>query len=110
MDPIRSNPNPPTKTAKYSASVRLGYQPGLDGLRGVAILAVVIVHSGHINSRAAFIGVDLFFVLSGFLITTLLLEEWEGVGRISLKRFYVRRALRLLPALMVMLAVFVLYF
>src|SRR5258707_3420772 len=50
------------------------------------------------------IGVDIFFVLSGFLITGLLLEEWDETGRISIKRFYARRALRLLPALVVVLA------
>src|SRR5258707_7981926 len=50
------------------------------------------------------IGVDIFFVLSGFLITGLLLEEWDETGRISIKRFYARRAIRLLPALVVVLA------
>lgn len=84
---------------------RLGRVPALDGLRGVAILLVVIHHSGyeipalHGWQRGGALGVDLFFVLSGFLITSLLLSEWNRGGRISLRAFYVRRARRLLPAL-----------
>ncbi len=84
----------------------LGYRPWLDGLRGLAILAVLAFHLGLLPG--GFLGVDLFFVLSGFLITSLLVEEWERRGSISLKRFYLRRALRLLPALFaVLLACFV---
>ena len=74
---------------------RLGYVPALDGLRGVAIAAVVLYHGGFF--RGGFIGVDLFFVLSGFLITTLLLEEHADTESISFRRFYERRARRLLP-------------
>ena len=79
----------------------LGYQPSLDGLRGVAVLAVMTYHSGLI--RGGFLGVDMFFSLSGFLITRLLLQERAATGAINLKGFYVRRALRLLPALIVFL-------
>jgi len=86
----------------------LGYRPALDGLRGVAILAVMATHARAIG-WAGDIGVDIFFVLSGFLITSLLIEEWGRFSSISLRRFYARRALRLLPALMVMLAVIVLW-
>jgi peptidoglycan/LPS O-acetylase OafA/YrhL len=86
--------------------MRLGRQPALDGLRGIAILLVVLHHAAQWPS-GGFLGVDLFFVLSGFLITTLLLEESAVTGRISLRRFYARRALRLLPALAVMLAGFI---
>jgi peptidoglycan/LPS O-acetylase OafA/YrhL len=75
---------------------RLGHRPALDGVRGVAILAVVAFH--FFKLRGGFLGVDLFFVLSGFLITTLLLEERSQAGRISLRRFYIRRGRRLLPA------------
>jgi peptidoglycan/LPS O-acetylase OafA/YrhL len=79
----------------------------LDGLRGVAILLVlvnhVVKHAGWYNQLGA-AGVTLFFVLSGFLITSLLLEERSDTGRVSLRGFYVRRARRLLPALFVMLA------
>ncbi|HET9712488.1 MAG TPA: acyltransferase [Pyrinomonadaceae bacterium] len=91
-----------------AAPFRLGYRPALDGLRGVAILAVLAVHTSHIFGwsllKGANAGVDIFFVLSGFLITTLLIEEWEQTGDVSLKSFYWRRALRLIPALVVLLA------
>ncbi len=76
---------------------RLGRRPVLDGVRGVAVLLVVGEHTGLLGH--GFIGVDVFFVLSGFLITTLLLEEAERAGRISLRSFYLRRARRLLPPL-----------
>jgi peptidoglycan/LPS O-acetylase OafA/YrhL len=85
----------------------LGHQPALDGLRGVAILLVMAAHLGGLQETFAFLGVNIFFVLSGFLITSLLLEEWDRSQRISLKAFYARRALRLLPALTAMLLVFV---
>ncbi|HWB89353.1 MAG TPA: acyltransferase [Acidimicrobiia bacterium] len=74
--------------------------PELDGLRGVAILLVVAAHA-HVLSAdvGGMVGVTLFFVLSGFLITNLLIEEIDTTGRLDLKAFYARRALRLLPAL-----------
>lgn len=82
---------------------RLGHRPWLDGLRGVAVL---IVLAGHLHLvPGGFIGVDLFLVLSGFLITALLAEERERTGAIGLKHFYLRRALRLAPALVVVVAV-----
>ncbi len=85
---------------------RLGYRPELDGLRGLAVLAVMAYHCDLRRVvPGGFLGVDLFFVLSGFLITALLLREHRQTGRIHLPRFYLRRALRLLPALFVMLAV-----
>jgi peptidoglycan/LPS O-acetylase OafA/YrhL len=74
----------------------LGYRPWLDGLRGVAILLVLAFHLGLLPGGS--VGVDVFFVLSGFLITTVLVEEWQDRGAIDLKQFYFRRALRLLPA------------
>lgn len=83
----------------------LGHVPALDGLRGMAILLVLAVHANQVPGGA--LGVDLFFVLSGFLITALLLGEWGEHGAISLRRFYARRARRLLPALLVMLGGFV---
>jgi peptidoglycan/LPS O-acetylase OafA/YrhL len=85
---------------------RLGYRPALDGLRGLAILGVIFRHAFGVPLGGGF-GVDLFFVLSGFLITTLLLEERERTGTISFRAFYRRRALRLLPALVTMLLAFV---
>jgi peptidoglycan/LPS O-acetylase OafA/YrhL len=84
---------------------RLAYRPALDGLRGMAVLAVMLYHFGMPWLQGGFLGVDLFFVLSGFLITSLLLDEWRRFGTIDLPRFYARRALRLLPALFVLLAV-----
>ena len=78
--------------------MRLGYRPALDGIRGIAI-ALVLLHHITRTPASTFLGVQTFFVLSGFLITTLLLEEQVTNGRISLGRFYQRRALRLLPAL-----------
>lgn len=84
---------------------RLGYVPALDGLRGVAIALVIASH--YFGARdAGSVGVSLFFLLSGFLITTLLLEERAAKGRIRLRAFYARRARRLFPALAVMLAAY----
>jgi peptidoglycan/LPS O-acetylase OafA/YrhL len=84
---------------------RLGHRPELDGLRGIAILLVLLHHAGITLIAGAHIGVDIFFVLSGFLITALLCQEYERYGRISLKNFYIRRLLRLTPALALLLAV-----
>ncbi len=92
-----------------SNGFHLGYRRNLDGLRGVAILMVFLSHLWLLNETWAFMGVQIFFVLSGFLITSLLVEEWSKAGSISLRAFYWRRALRLLPALFVMLSVFILY-
>jgi peptidoglycan/LPS O-acetylase OafA/YrhL len=87
---------------------RLGLVPALDGLRGIAILLVLACHFTDEPLGGAY-GVDLFFVLSGFLITTLLLEERTAAGRIGLGGFYVRRARRLLPALAAMLCCYLVY-
>lgn len=81
----------------------LGFQPALDGIRAFAVLAVLARHGGYGAYPGGFLGVDVFFVLSGFLITSLLLEEWSKSGRIALGAFYGRRARRLLPALFVTL-------
>jgi peptidoglycan/LPS O-acetylase OafA/YrhL len=75
----------------------------LDGLRGIAIVLVMLTHTSVLPN--GYVGVDLFFALSGFLITTLLYEEWDRAGTISLTRFYKRRARRLLPALGVLIVV-----
>ncbi len=92
--------------ASYPSVIdRLGYRAPLDGIRAVAVLAVVGFHSGWAVFGGGNSGVWMFFVLSGFLITKLLLEEGERAGRISLGRFYVRRALRLGPPLLALLAV-----
>ena len=86
--------------------MRLGHLRALDGLRGIAILGVIGMHLFN-EPSGGFYGVDLFFVLSGFLITTLLLEEWDKTGGVSLPGFYRRRAYRLLPALFTVLALWV---
>ncbi len=85
----------------------LGYRRWLDGLRGVAILLVLAFHFGLLPGGS--LGVDIFFVLSGFLITSLLAEEWQRRGSISLKQFYLRRVLRLLPAFVALLLVYAIY-
>jgi peptidoglycan/LPS O-acetylase OafA/YrhL len=79
----------------------IGYRPGLDGLRALAVIAVFAYHARIDWLPGGFLGVDLFFVLSGYLITSLLLVEWEARNRIDLRRFWLRRARRLLPALVV---------
>jgi peptidoglycan/LPS O-acetylase OafA/YrhL len=83
---------------------RLGHRPALDGLRGIAVLLVIAVHVRLLGGGD--IGVDVFFPLSGFLITALLYEEWERRGALSLRRFYARRARRLLPALTMLVVAF----
>jgi peptidoglycan/LPS O-acetylase OafA/YrhL len=72
--------------------------PGLDGFRMIAVMAVVLAHSGIGSIFSARHGVAGFFVLSGFLITWLLLQEYEKSGTISFRDFYMRRALRIFPA------------
>lgn len=77
----------------------------LDGLRAVAVVVVVVFHAGLSWLPGGFLGVDVFFVLSGYLITTLLLEEFDRTGRIDLWAFWARRARRLLPAFLVLVVV-----
>ena len=84
---------------------RLPYMPGVDGLRALAVAAVVIYHLGAGWLPGGFLGVDVFFVISGYLITSLLLAEHRRTGRIELRRFWLRRARRLLPALFLMIVV-----
>ena len=90
-------------------SVRGRHLPALDGIRALAVLAVLAYHLGFGWARGGYLGVDLFFVLSGFLITSLLLEEHEDKGTIQLGKFWGRRARRLLPALFVMVTLVMLY-
>lgn len=80
----------------------LRHLPALDGLRGIAVLLVVLYHGPWPGVSGGFVGVDLFFVLSGFLITRLLIDEWATSATIDMRAFYRRRAVRLLPALLVL--------
>jgi peptidoglycan/LPS O-acetylase OafA/YrhL len=88
---------------------RLGYVPGLDGVRAIAVVAVMAFHGGISRVSGGFLGVDVFFVLSGFLITSLLLGEARHAGTIRLGSFWARRARRLLPALLLVLCFVGLY-
>jgi peptidoglycan/LPS O-acetylase OafA/YrhL len=96
--------SPPAAPPPTPAGRRIAYQPALDGLRALAILTIMLYHGQVPWPRGGYLSVDLFFVLSGYLITTLLLEEWDRRGAISLKRFWSGRARRLLPALFLLLA------
>ena len=100
-----STPGADQRAAEGDA--RLPYMPGLDGLRALAVAAVLLFHAGLERWAGGFLGVEAFFALSGYLITSLLLAEWARRGRISLRRFWGRRARRLLPALFLMLLVVV---
>jgi peptidoglycan/LPS O-acetylase OafA/YrhL len=93
---------PPVAPSRDSS---LGYRPALDGIRAVAVLAVIGYHFDYTWLKGGFLGVDIFFVLSGYLITSLLLAEHTRSGTINLVAFWYRRAKRLLPALFVVLVV-----
>jgi peptidoglycan/LPS O-acetylase OafA/YrhL len=98
----------PDKLTKHAGSKDTGggafaYRPALDGMRALAVIAVLLFHAGVPGISGGFLGVDAFFVLSGFLITSLLLAEHRSRGRIDLRRFWLRRARRLLPALLTVL-------
>ncbi len=84
---------------------RLPYMPGLGGLRAFAVAAVVLYHAGARWLPGGFLGVDVFFALSGYLITSLLLVEFAHGGRIDLGRFWLPRARRLLPAALLVIGV-----
>ncbi|HMD87898.1 MAG TPA: acyltransferase [Anaerolineaceae bacterium] len=92
-----------SKSVKTATGFHLGYRPALDGLRGLAVLAVLAGHLKLPFSQRGAMGVDIFFALSGFLITVLLVEEWQRNHSICLIHFYKRRLLRLYPALLLML-------
>jgi peptidoglycan/LPS O-acetylase OafA/YrhL len=103
--PPKTEPAAPERTTSASAAVpqpshrlRLPHVRALDGLRGVAVLAVVVYHLDHHVLPGGFLGVSVFFTLSGFLITNLLLGEWHATRSVGLRPFWGRRARRLLPA------------
>jgi peptidoglycan/LPS O-acetylase OafA/YrhL len=85
------------------------YLPGLDGLRALAVLAVIVYHANPDWLPGGFLGVEVFFVISGYLITLLLVAEEERTGAISLRDFWARRARRLLPALFTMMVLLIMW-
>ncbi len=97
--PARADAQVRTAGSMEGARIR-----GLDGLRGLAVAAVVLFHSQLTFARGGFLGVSAFFTLSGFLITRLLIDERARTGRVGLRAFWARRARRLLPAAFVTLA------
>src|SRR5262249_30857578 len=98
-------PSEPRLSTPYArAAMRpMGYQPGLDGLRAISVAAVILYHAGFTWMTGGFFGVEVFFVVSGYLITSLLLDERDQYHRVNLEQFWLRRARRLLPALFTML-------
>jgi len=102
--------------ADQSSGTPGGYNPALDSIRGIAVLCVVLMHAEHYFFDAdlnwlpgGFLGVDIFFVLSGFLITHILLDSFKRYGRLNYKIFYLNRALRLFPALALLLVAYYAY-
>ena len=97
-------PRAPTVAPSDRAQIsRLPYLPGLDGLRALAVVAVMVYHANSAWLPGGFLGVEMFFVISGYLITLLLIAERERTYRISLGQFWLRRARRLLPAVFLMM-------
>ena len=90
-------------TEVRDGELKMGYQPALDGLRAISVIAVILYHAKVSWLPGGFLGVEVFFVVSGFLITSLMVEERTASGRVNLRMFWIRRARRLLPALIVML-------
>ena len=88
---------------------RVPYLPGLDGLRALAVVGVMVYHANHGWLSGGFLGVEVFFVISGYLITLLLVAEKERTGTVSLRKFWMRRARRLLPALYTMMGLLAIY-
>lgn len=84
---------------------KMRYMPGLDGLRAIAVIGIIIYHLNRQWLKGGFLGVDTFFVISGYLITSLLLKEYEETGIINLRQFWTRRIKRLLPAVLALLLV-----
>ncbi|MCB0951246.1 MAG: acyltransferase, partial [Microthrixaceae bacterium] len=86
------------RNRRNGGSDALGYEPSLDGLRAVAVVAVLFFHARFSWIPGGFLGVSTFFTLSGFLITSLMIKEWRRTGSVSLRGFFSRRFRRLLPA------------
>ncbi len=92
-----------TRAPAQAHAPREGFRPDLEGLRAIAVVLVLLYHASVPGVTGGYIGVDVFFVLSGFLITGLLIRELDATGTISLAGFYARRVRRLLPAAMVLI-------
>jgi peptidoglycan/LPS O-acetylase OafA/YrhL len=105
--PVSARTEPASSPATNARS--LGYIPGLDGLRALAVTAVLLYHANLPWIPAGFLGVDVFFVISGYLITSLLLTESRKTGKVNFRRFWYRRVRRLLPALFLMIGVVAFY-
>lgn len=86
------------REANGATTPRLSFRPDIEGLRAVAVVLVVLLHAGVTRVSGGYVGVDVFFVISGFLITSLLMNEFGSTRRISILGFYARRARRILPA------------
>ncbi len=102
--PPPPNPYPALAQKGGGHGARLPYMPGVDGLRALAVATVFIFHAGGEWLPGGFLGVDFFLVISGYLITALLVAEYQAGGRIDLWRFWVRRVRRLIPALLLVVA------
>ena len=105
----RSPRSPRAALPAWGRPIQFGFIPSLDGLRALAVLGVMLYHGGAPILGGGFLTIDVFFVLSGFLITSLLVGEWRKRLTIHLGQFWTRRARRLLPALLVMLIGVALY-
>src|SRR4051794_3140355 len=97
------------RASPFSYVSQTRYMPGLDGLRALAVVAVMVYHADHAWLSGGFLGVEVFFVISGYLITLLLIAEHERSDKINLVQFWKRRFRRLLPALFVMMGVLSVY-
>lgn len=98
---------------RIDRNYKLRYMPGLDGLRAIAVLGIIIYHLNPQWLSGGFLGVDTFFVISGYLITSLLIIEYYRTGTIDLRAFWIRRIKRLIPAVYFMVSavlVFILLF
>jgi len=93
----------PAQARDQKSKKNFGYEPSLDGIRAIAVFLVMAQHLGYVHAGG--LGVDIFFVLSGYLITAILVSEFAATNQISLKKFYARRGLRILPAVLLLLIV-----
>ncbi len=104
--PTRASSRPTARTRRRSGPAdisRVPYLPGLDGMRAIAVVAVMVYHANPDWLPGGYLGVEVFFVISGYLITLLLISEKERTSTVDMKHFWVRRARRLLPALFAMM-------